>query len=104
MPAALPSLAIDGLGFLAALFVLLSYAQRAARPMRRFAILANCTFIAYGALAGALPVLALHLVLLPVNLLRHAQLARDRPRPALAARAPRGAIEFHSPRVRVGAP
>ena len=104
MLSALPRLAIDALGFVAAVFVLLSYAQRGARPMRRFAIFANGAFISYGVLAGAFPVLALHLVLLPVNLLRYAELPRDRPRATSAARALRSAIEFHSPRVRVGPP
>ena len=57
----------DGIGFLAALFTLLTFVQTAVVPMRLAAIAANLSFISYGVLAGCLPVLVLHLILLPVN-------------------------------------
>ena len=39
-------------------------------PMRIFALGANVCFIAYGVMGWFMPVLVLHLVLLPINLLR----------------------------------
>jgi uncharacterized membrane protein YagU involved in acid resistance len=57
----------DGVGFLAAAFTLLTFLQTAMVPMRFAAIAATLSFISYGALAGCLPVLVLHLILLPVN-------------------------------------
>ena len=40
------------------------------RRLRATAVLSNIAFIGYGALNGLLPVLLLHLVLLPLNLRR----------------------------------
>ena len=61
---------IEALGFLAALLTLLAFAQRRMLPMRVAALGANLFFISYGVLGGYYPVLALHLVLLPMNLVR----------------------------------
>lgn len=57
----------DGIGFLAAILTLLTFLQTAVVPMRLAAMAANLSFISYGALADCLPVLVLHLILLPVN-------------------------------------
>ncbi len=68
---------IDALGFAASGLTLATFAQRSMRPMRLLAIGANLCFIGYGALGAHLPVLLLHVVLLPLNL---ARLANLRPR------------------------
>lgn len=57
----------DGVGFLAAVLTLLTFLQTAVVPMRLAAVAANLSFISYGVLADCLPVLVLHLILLPVN-------------------------------------
>lgn len=61
---------VETVGFLAALATLATFAQTAIIPMRATAIVANACFIAYGVGGGHLPILALHLLLLPVNLYR----------------------------------
>ena len=50
------------------------------KALRLLAIASNLAFIAYAALAGIHPVLLLHGLLLPVNLLRLLQALRERPR------------------------
>ena len=60
----------DGVGFIAALFTLLTFIQSGMVPMRLAAIGANLSFIAFGVLAACQPVLVLHVVLLPVNVFR----------------------------------
>lgn len=60
----------SSLGWLAASLMLLTFWCRDAVRLRRMAILANLAFIAYGVSADLLPVLCLHLVLLPINLRR----------------------------------
>jgi CRP/FNR family transcriptional regulator, cyclic AMP receptor protein len=62
------------LGYIAAGFTLLAYSMRTMLPLRLAAIVANVFFIAYGALAGIYPNLVLHLVLLPFNLYRLAEI------------------------------
>jgi len=62
--------AVDGLGFLAAGLVLLTFRMKRLVPLRAIAITSNLAFILYGYRAGIQPVLMLHLVLLPVNLIR----------------------------------
>ena len=62
--------AVDGLGFLAACLVLLTFCMKRLVPLRAIAITSNLAFILYGYRAGIQPVLMLHLVLLPVNLIR----------------------------------
>jgi hypothetical protein len=61
---------IDVLGYAASGLTLATFAQRTMLPMRLLAIGANICFIGYGAMGLFMPVLALHLVLLPVNLVR----------------------------------
>jgi hypothetical protein len=61
---------IDVLGYAASGLTLATFAQRSMVPMRILALAANVCFIGYGAMGVYLPVLILHLVLLPINLVR----------------------------------
>jgi hypothetical protein len=61
---------IDVLGYAASGLTLATFAQRSMMPMRILALGANVCFIGYGAMGVYLPVLILHLVLLPINLVR----------------------------------
>ena len=56
------------LGWAAALPTLLTFFSSDMRRLRLLALAANTTFIAYGSMAELLPVLVLHLALVPVNL------------------------------------
>lgn len=60
----------EATGFLASALVLLTFAMGDMRMLRIIAIFSNVAFIAYGALDWLPPVLSLHLLLLPLNLLR----------------------------------
>ncbi len=57
----------DAIGFIASALTLVTFAQRSMIPMRVSALGANAFFIGYGALGPYPPVLALHIVLLPLN-------------------------------------
>ncbi|RDI57977.1 hypothetical protein [Microvirga subterranea] len=76
---------IDALGYAASLLTLVTFAQRTMLPMRIMAIGANICFIGYGAMGQFMPVLMLHLILLPINLarlrmlLRQSECEEDRP-------------------------
>jgi hypothetical protein len=61
---------IDVFGYAASGLTLATFAQRSMLPMRILALGANICFIGYGAMGWFMPVLALHLVLLPINLVR----------------------------------
>jgi hypothetical protein len=61
---------IDVLGYAASGLTLATFAQQSMLPMRILALGANVCFIGYGAMGVYLPVLILHLVLLPINLVR----------------------------------
>ncbi len=61
---------IDVLGYAASGLTLATFAQRSMMPMRILALGPNVCFIGYGAMGVYLPVLILHLVLLPINLVR----------------------------------
>ena len=76
--------AVDCLGFVASGATLLAFAQRRMLPMRVSAIAANLFFIGYGALGPFYPVLALHLILLPLNIKRLVE-RRRRKLPVAAA-------------------
>ncbi|HVY58918.1 MAG TPA: hypothetical protein VHA77_13785 [Xanthobacteraceae bacterium] len=64
----------DAVGFAAAGLVLATFCMRSMSTLRWVAIASNVAFIAYGYLGGLAPVLLLHLLLLPVNVYRLAQL------------------------------
>ena len=61
---------INILGFSAALSVLASFCMTTIVALRTFALLSNVLFILYGLLAHIYPVFLLHVVLLPVNLIK----------------------------------
>ncbi len=79
---------VDVLGFSAALLTLVAFAQKRMLPMRIVALTANVAFISYGGLGGYWPVLALHVVLLPLNIVRFAgELLRGREKRTTVAAA-----------------
>lgn len=66
----------DLIGYLASALVLATFCMRDMAALRWMAIASNLAFIAYGVLADLGPVLMLHLLLLPLNLVRLRE-ARD---------------------------
>lgn len=64
------------IGYAAALAVLATFCMRTMLPLRVVALASNVLFALYGYFGGLCPVLALHLLLLPVNLVRLIQLLR----------------------------
>lgn len=66
----------DILGWTAAALMVATFSCREARHLRPLAVATNLAFVGYGAAAELMPVLALHLLLLPINLWRWAQVAR----------------------------
>ena len=66
-------------GCIACALVLATFAMRDMRLLRATAICSNLAFIVYGGLNWLLPVLALHLLLLPLNIIRLKE--ADRPDP-----------------------
>lgn len=65
----------DLLGYAAGALVLAAFGMRDMRALRLTAIASNLAFAGYGAWAGIEPVLVLHALLLPLNLLRLSQAA-----------------------------
>lgn len=55
------------IGFLASGFILAAFYMNTMIPLRMLGVCANAAFIAYGYLESLYPVLALHLILLPLN-------------------------------------
>lgn len=66
----------DMTGWLAAGLTLLAFMMHSMTALRVVAIAANVCFILYGAAGLAYPVLVLHLLLLPCNVLRLYELRR----------------------------
>lgn len=96
---------MDLLGWLAAGLMLGTFACRDLVPLRALALAASLAFIGYGAAAGLMPVLVLHLVLLPINAKRLVDaLARRRHEAGLRTGAAAGgpaapdAVMRHPPR------
>ncbi len=79
----------DAIGFAAGALVLATFCMRSMSALRWAAIASNLTFIAYGYLGGLVPVLLLHVLLLPVNTYRLAQLYQARDARALRRHAAR---------------
>lgn len=71
----------EAVGYLASSLVLAAFCVRDMVPLRVLAIGSNLAFMSYAWLVDLRPVLLLHLVLLPTNLVRLGQLLRER-RPA----------------------
>jgi len=61
-------------GFVASALVLLTFAMSNMRALRFTAILSNVAFITYAAIHLLMPVLLLHLLLLPINVMHLARL------------------------------
>ena len=61
-------------GYVASTLVLLTFVAQDMRLLRTTAIFSNLAFIIYGAIAWLPPGLILHLVLLPLNIVRLAEL------------------------------
>lgn len=80
---------IDIIGLSAGFFTIAAFYCTRTVPLRMLAITANVLFLIYGASVGLVPVVILHVVLLPLNLLRLSQaVAGDRlPERLLGARA-----------------
>ncbi|MBU6458913.1 MAG: cyclic nucleotide-binding domain-containing protein [Bradyrhizobium sp.] len=60
---------IDGIGYLASALVLLTFCMSTMLSLRAVAICSNIAFISYGIGAGLYPVLILHLILFPLNII-----------------------------------
>jgi CRP/FNR family transcriptional regulator, cyclic AMP receptor protein len=65
---------IEATGYLAALITLGTFYMKTMIPLRIAGIASNFTWIAYGALAGVYPPLLLHVLLLPLNVVRLQQM------------------------------
>ena len=61
---------VEIIGYVAATLVFLTFYIKLMVPLRVVAICSNCAFIAYGYLDGLYPILFLHIVLLPLNMMR----------------------------------
>jgi hypothetical protein len=64
----------DLIGYVASGLVLLTFTMKSMRPLRVAAILSNFAFVYYAIVAGMTPILILHAVLLPMNVVRLMQL------------------------------
>lgn len=64
------------IGYAASVLVFLTFYMKTMIPLRIVGLGSNFAFIAYGYLGGLYPVLALHLILLPLNILRLRQMLR----------------------------
>jgi len=69
---------IDMVGWAASATVLATFCMNTMMPLRVLAIISNVLFCAFGAIARIFPVLVLHAVLLPVNVVRLMQITRLR--------------------------
>jgi CRP/FNR family transcriptional regulator, cyclic AMP receptor protein len=69
----------DFTGYVASTLVLLTFMSKDMHLLRVIAILSNLAFISYGKLASLPPVLGLHLVLLPLNILRLREIITTQP-------------------------
>lgn len=63
-------------GYVAAVLVFLTFYMKTMIPLRIIGLCSNCAFILYGYLGGLYPVLALHIILLPLNGLRLREMLR----------------------------
>jgi len=66
----------DAAGYLGAAFTVATFSMKTMLRLRIAGLAANAAFIGYGLLGQVYPVLLLHLVLLPLNLLRLRELLR----------------------------
>lgn len=66
----------EGAGYIASILVFLTFYMKTMVPLRVVGLCSNVAFIMYGYLDGLYPVLILHLILLPLNLLRLHEMRR----------------------------
>jgi CRP/FNR family transcriptional regulator, cyclic AMP receptor protein len=64
-------------GYVASVLVLLTFIAKDMRLLRTAAIFSNLAFITYGTLQWLPPVLALHVVLLPLNMVRLSEVLKS---------------------------
>ena len=64
----------DVVGYVGAIFVFATFWMKTMIPLRALGLASNFLFIGYGYLAGAYPPLVLHLLLLPLNVMRLRQM------------------------------
>jgi len=64
----------DALAYIASFLVLLTFSMKTMVRLRIIGILSNVFFIGYGYLDHAMPILILHLILLPLNVVRLMQM------------------------------
>jgi CRP/FNR family cyclic AMP-dependent transcriptional regulator len=65
---------VEAVGYLGTLLTLGTYSMKTMTRLRAFGIAANVVFVVYGALAAVYPTLVLHLLLLPLNIVRLRQM------------------------------
>jgi hypothetical protein len=70
----------DFAGYVASSLVLLTFMTKDMRLLRLIAVFSNLAFITYGTLVWLPPVLGLHLLLLPLNILRLNEAIASSPR------------------------
>jgi hypothetical protein len=68
----------DTFGYVAGLMVLGTFSVTSMRPLRLLGIASNFLFISYAIMAGMMPILVLHSLLLPVNIYRLTEIQRRR--------------------------
>ncbi len=68
----------DAVGYVASGLVLCTFSVRSMRLLRCIGIASNLAFICYAIIASMTPILLLHSLLLPMNVYRLTQIARDR--------------------------
>lgn len=64
------SMLAETVGLLAGVFVILAFYSKRAKRLRAYAILSNILFILYALSEWLVPVVLLHAVLLPLNIMR----------------------------------
>ncbi len=65
---------VEAMGYFGALLTLGTYSMKTMTRLRAVGIAANIVFLVYGALAAVYPTLLLHLLLLPLNIVRLRQM------------------------------
>ncbi len=69
----------DGIGYVASALVLLTFVMKEIRALRAVALLSNVAFVTFGLTHGIMPIVYLHSILFPVNVIRLRQTMRSSP-------------------------
>jgi CRP/FNR family cyclic AMP-dependent transcriptional regulator len=91
--------AIDFIGLLASALVLLTFTMKAMVPLRIVALCSNCAFLIYAIELELVPVLVLHMSLVPINAWRLWQALKSAEKPR---RSDGDVCAVSSPRTEVG--